>query len=379
MKKYFNILNIIFILIFSALMLLPMLNSTLHIFKVEAGNENRTKTARPEFDFSKLDAFVRDYDKYYTDNFSLRENGIEFHNKMEYTLWGVSPVPDKVVLGKDGWFYDKDNIGNYSGANAFTKEQLDSIKDELVFRTKWASEHNVKYYIAVVPSKMSIYPEYLPSKIIKVSDAAQYDQFITLDRQDGINIIDVRKNLMKHKNDGYYIYQKTDGHWNDFGAYFGYQEIMKRLSIDFPNLQSISLDDYSISIKDQYGGNTVTMINLEKEYHEQFVKLTEKNKIYAVDGPQRDYQPLTIIPLWENQIIKENSNGKKLKCLIFRDSFTLLLIRYMQENFKETVFIHDGWKFKMHEDMIEKEKPDIVIDIIFERGLNSFLKYPFKK
>lgn len=364
---------------FSGLIILPTINGVFHFFKEENSHENRNKAKLPVFNVSKLDAFVKEYDSYYSDNFSLRENGISFHNKFEYFLWGVSPVPNEVIVGKNGWFYDKDCTENYSGANAFTKEELLQIEEELSYRSEWAASKNIKYYVAIVPSKMNVYPEYLPSKIIKVSNTSQYDQVVSLDKKSTINIIDIRKNLLSHKNDGYDLFQHTDGHWNDFGAYFGYQEIINRLSKDFPELKPSDLKDYTISLEQRPGGSIVSMINLEKEFPENFVKLTEKDTIYAYDGIKRPYERPATIPEWDHQIIKVNDHGKKIKCLIIRDSFTLLLIRFLQENFKESVFIHDEWKYRMREDLIEKEKPDVVINIVFETGLNKLIEFPFKK
>jgi alginate O-acetyltransferase complex protein AlgJ len=378
-KRYIKILQLLFWILFSGFILLPAMNSCIHFIKENKGNENRTKSPKPDFDLTNLDSYVKKFDTYYTDNFSLRENYIELHNKFEYFILGVSPVPDEVVVGKNGWFYDKNCTPNYKGTNIFTEQEMAKLKDELAFRTKWAAERGIKYYLAVVPSKMNIYPEYLPSKIIKESDITRYDQIISLNNEPEINVIDIRKNLISHKKEGYDLYQHTDGHWNDLGAYYGYQEIMNRLSKDFPDLQPFPLSDYTIDIEKRSGGSIVSMINLEKEYPEQYVKLTEKNKVYAHDGKKRDYEAPKTIPAWEHQIIKVNDNGKKLKCLVIRDSFTLLMIRYLQEHFKETVFIHDEWKYRMREDLILKEKPDIVINIVFETGLDKLIEFPFSK
>ncbi|MGQ0828176.1 MAG: alginate O-acetyltransferase AlgX-related protein [Bacteroidota bacterium] len=361
------------------LILLPTLNNYLHLIKEEKGNENRTKFQKPDFDVTRLDAYVKECDNYYTDNFNLRENAIKLHNKFEYSFFGVSPVPDLVVVGKNGWFYDKNNTENYKGANLFSDKEMVKLKEELVTRTKWAEDKNIKYYVAVVPSKMNVYPEYLPDKVIKVSTVTRYDQIISLNNEPTINIIDLRKILSEHKNENYNLYQHTDGHWNDLGAYYGHQEIINRISKTFPDLKPFPLSDYIINVEQRPGGSLVSMINLEKQYPEQFVKLTEKNKIYAVDGTKRNYEIPKTVPAWEHQIIKVNDNGKKLKCLVIRDSFTLLMIRYFQEYFKETVFIHDDWKYRMREDIIVKEKPDIVLTIIFETEIGKLIEYPFNK
>ena len=132
------------------------------------------------------------------------------------------------------------------------------------------------------------------------------------------------------------------------------------------------------------GGAIVKMINQEKEQHEQFVTLTEKFKVTAHDGIKRNYEGPKSIAAWEYELVKVNEapgiNGtKKLKCLVIRDSFTMLMIRYLQEHYSESVFIHGDWKYEMHEDLIEKEKPDVMLTIIFETGVGKLIEFPFKK
>jgi len=52
-------------------------------------------------------------------------------------------------------------------------------------------------------------------------------------------------------------------------------------------------------------------------------------------------------------------------------------MKYFQENFKEVIFIHGEWKGEMHEEIILKEKPDIIINIMLETKLTNLIKYPF--
>ncbi|MDF2438020.1 MAG: hypothetical protein K0Q95_2396 [Bacteroidota bacterium] len=366
------------LIVFGGLILLPAFNHYFEFIYNEPGNENRAKSKRPELNLSNLDAFVKNYDNYYTDNFSLRQNAISLHNRFEYFTFGVSPVPGEVVVGKDGWFYDKDCIDNYKGSNVFTPEQLGALKNELAYRCRWAKERGLQYYTVVVPSKMNVYPEYLPDNIIKVSETSRYEQIVSLNNIEGINVVDVRRNLLKNKNANYDLFQKTDGHWNDLGAYYGYEEIINRLAEQIPEMNAVPLSDYNIGIEKQMGGSIVKMINLEKEYPEEFVRLTEKEPVSIYDGPKRAYSLPEGISAEDHQIIKLNDKAK-LKCLVIRDSFTLLLVKFLSRNFHEAVFIHDAWKYRMREDLIETEKPHVILNIVFETGLEKLLQYSSHK
>lgn len=376
MKTYNKTLQIVLWLFFAAIILLPTLNEHLHFIEENKGNENRTKVQKPNFDSLHLASFVKAFDDYYSDNFNLRQNFISFHNVFEYLVFHISPVPKDVLIGKDGWFYNANCIPGYKGANLFTEKEMLQLKNELTLRTKWATERGVKYYLAIVPNKMSVYPEYLPCSVIKISGSTRYDQIVSLDNYPSINVIDIKKNLLKHKNENRFLFQHTDDHWNDLGAYYGYQEIMNRIHKDFPDLSPFSLNDFEIH-EEKRSGNMAMMTSLEKYCPENFVALTEKNKIFAHDGIKRGYKVPKNISDWDYEIVKVNENGKKLKVLIIRDSFTLLLIRYLQEHFRESVFIHDEWKYRMREDLILKEKPDVVINIMVETYAYNILQFPF--
>ena len=375
MKTYLKILNILVVLCFFGLLVLPSANEKMHFIQEDQNSENRTKIAKPIYK-DTLSNYLKAYDDYYTDNFNLRDNFIELLNKLQFSLFHISSVPDIVTVGKEGWFYEASCALNYKGANHFTKEELDKFKNELIKRTKWAAKRGIKYYLVLIPNKMEMYPEHLPRQIIQTSTIFRYDQIAGLNNDSTILIIDVRKNLRKHKNDGKDLYQHTDDHWNELGAYYGYQEIMNRLSKDFPELHPIPLNMFTLGVEQRYG-NMAGMLNVEKEYPENFITLTEKFKTYGHDGIKKGYKTLPLIGQSEYEIVKENNHGKKLKCLIIRDSFTMLLIKFFQEHFAKTILIHDQWMYRLREDLVLKEKPDIILNIALESRIKNIIDVPF--
>lgn len=63
-----------------------------------------------------------------------------------------------------------------------------------------------------------------------------------------------------------------------------------------------------------------------------------------------------------------NPSTNNLKVLIFRDSFTSGILPYLKESFGEILFI---WDYKLNKELIEQEKPDILIHIIVERNITQ--------
>lgn len=373
MKLYLKILQYIIITVFMGIIILPMVNEQFNIFEEIEGNENRKKAEKPVFKINNIDSYTKKYDTYYTDNFNLRQNFVSAISQFDLQLFKISPVPKRAIIGKHGWIYATKSKNNYKGANLFTQNELNQLNTELENRTIWAKEKGIEYYIAIVPNKMNIYPEYLPNHIIHISDSTRYDQVISLDSNKHINIIDIRRNLLEHKDDGYKLYQRTDDHWNDLGAYYGYQEIMERLNQSFPELEPFPISDYNI-INIEKSGNLASIINADNVLKENFIKLTEKNPINAVDGENKGYSESFSIKSKSNiEIIKKNDEGINLKCLIIRDSFGAFLVHFFQENFRDIIVLHDGWQYLMHENILEAEKPDIVLIIVLETEIHKLL------
>ena len=63
------------------------------------------------------------------------------------------------------------------------------------------------------------------------------------------------------------------------------------------------------------------------------------------------------------------SEANDLKILMFGDSFSTSLIKFLKESFGESVFI---WHYRFNKQLIIDEKPDIVINEIVERNLGYY-------
>lgn len=367
--NYFTVLGFFLILVF------PMVNGYMQFIEDKEVKENRALVEKPEFDVSALDDYTENYDKYYSDNFSLRTNLISLLNKGEFHLFGVSSKPGLVTLGRDGWFYAAKSKSFHENAFVFNDEIIGKIKAELTHRNDWCEERGIKYYTAIVPNKMNIYPEYLPRTVFKKGTFGRSEQLVGLDSDPNINMIDIRENILKHKNDGLLLFQKTDDHWTDYGAFFGYQAIIKRIAEDFPEIKPQTLDEFSIEYV-QKDGNMAKIIGLEEEFPEKYVVLKRNEPSMVKAGVEVGYKTDGELSQNEVEIVRTNVNGKPLKCLIIRDSFTLKMMKFLDQHFQSTTYIHDEWRGRLRKDIIEINKPDIVIVIMLETHVSGLILHP---
>ncbi|WP_222931347.1 hypothetical protein, partial [Xanthovirga aplysinae] len=66
---------------------------------------------------------------------------------------------------------------------------------------------------------------------------------------------------------------------------------------------------------------------------------------------------------FQTLVYTNSDKHKKLRAVVFRDSFTKYLIPYFSYHFKEIIYVST----KYNEKVVEKFKPDIVIDGHVER------------
>jgi hypothetical protein len=342
----------------------------------EADNyENRKLAEKPKFNIENLDDYTLEYNQYYTDNFSTRGNLINFMNHFEYNLFGVSASPNLVVAGKENWFYAKKSQPCYENAFLFSDESIEMIKNDMIKRVEWCAARGIKHYVVIVPNKMNVYPEYLPRTVFKKGDVSRYDQLTGLDTVEGLNIFGLKEELLSRKSKDQLLFQKTDDHWNDLGAYFGYFKILKELNADFKELEPHPLSHFRIQEKHDFG-NMAQKIGMHEKYPERFVSLSPKFKTSANDGDEYGYKSDGRVSQGELEIVKTNEKASKLKCVIIRDSFTLGMVPFLQEHFSKMVLIHDEWRYRLRQDVLEIEKPDVVITIVLESHAHEMLANP---
>jgi hypothetical protein len=337
--------------------------------------ENRQLSELPKFNIAKLDPFPRKFDIYFTDHFPFRNEIIKKYSEFSRNIFNISPMPDKVVTGKDGWLYMVSKcLEGFQGKSNFSNSGLESIKNELEYRINYCSKRGIKYYFVILPHKATIYPEFIPLRYKsnnKYTPRTQLTQYLT---KHNIPFIDVTDDIIGAKSKGEILYKKTDNHWNELGAFYGTKRVLDEIRKDFKQTGKINLKDYNIIEKQIKGGNLAQMLNLKDEYDDINIVLEKKIPSKAKDGTKKGYKVPEGFPYWwDYEVVKVNPDVNSLKVLIIRESFTGHMIKFYQEAFGKTVFIFDAWEHKLNEEIIKSENPDIVIQEVVESFLPSLL------
>ncbi len=364
-------------IVFLCILIYPVIDQTFKITKRKQTDQVKKIVRFPSLDTNKLDSIPKLFEEYYNDKFSLQDFLVFANSYFKIKCLGVSPDPAKVIVGRNGWLFWSVSTDNYRGLKHFTDDELRQLKMILDKRGIWYRSKGIRFYFAIPPDKASVYPEYMPSWIQKVTPVTIYDQVVTLFKNDTlVPVIDLRDALIKIKRNNLLLYHKIDHHWNDVGAFYAYQAIINRIRIDFPQITPLKWDDFKLDTTERMTrGSEAEMLNVSKLFNANFFKLIKKIPTKSHEGTKANYIP----PDWfaypnDYEVVRELDGSKLPYAFIIRDSYADYLFQYFQENFRKCKFFYDCWMYQFSKKIIEKEKPDLVILMPYESNLKQILK-----
>jgi len=343
-----RVADVLRVIVFLFALWLPCLQMNLHLFSSVDIAEKRGLAKAPGFNLRNFYGSIWQYEPFFNDNFGLRDLLVHWDGALRLKLLRVSPV-SKLIFGQDGWiFYDSEKVPNdgvtindYKGLAAYTPQQLQRIRDNLTARGQWCRAHGVQCFVVVVPNKETVYPEYLPASVRKIGPLTRLDQVLaTVGVQSGLTLIDLRSALRQAKTDcPYPLYFRGGTHWNQYGAFYGYREIMRVLALSNPALCAYPLEDFDIVAE-------------PKSAEDHWLGLAEDVRyVFRL-------RPSAKPPL---------DGGPPTKIVVIKDSFWVALGPFLALHFPDLLTQH--WELNRDQSLslIEREKPTLVVYEIAER------------
>ena len=307
--------------------------------------------------------FPAEFDAYYQDNFPNRKKLVKRYNKTRKKRFGIS---DYIITGKEDWMFfnsvkseiKSDQLADFLGTNLYSPEHLDEIMSILMSDIKKFEALGAKVLVTFPPNKMRIYSEYMPDIYQKKkADYTRTDQLRDALRDRGVKVVDYTDLFMEEKKD-HRLFLRTDTHWTKYGGYLAYRRL-------FDNLQAMGL------LK---GQKPITITKLSKK--DRGCGDNFKTEGVFVPCSEWDYvleytQPITHTCTNRGKHPEINygvdnmlcqTEGKKEKLLVIRDSFFDNIHPLLAEHFGRTVLL---WRtllsYPEMTEIIKEEKPDVVI------------------
>lgn len=365
-----TIANVALIGFFVALLWIPLFDSTFKFDPSPAPNEKRALAEFPNFSFKPTT--WRDYfaglEKYYNDHFGFRKTLLRWEHKWKRSLFRESSVTE-AMIGRDGWLYLARGgmVDNMLGNLSYNDAQLAAWRQVFQTRRDWCAARGIAYQLVIAAEKHSVYPEHLPTWIPAERKHDQISQLVAyLKTNSSVPVLDLRAPLRQAKTN-LPTFHVTDTHWNDYGAFIGYTELLNALTPQRPELKPLPLDAFEIRRSQQPGGDLAIMLAQERSLVEaDHIALIPRPPLTAIATKADPTLSLTTPKPGAGPAIFVSENPAATgKVVMFHDSFAVALQPFLAQNFNRVVYV---WQHHWDVPFLEQQKPDVVIDEVAERS-----------
>ena len=320
--------------------------------------ENRPLAVFPEISTAGWDGFLPQVDAWYTDNAPFKSDAVRLKNSFMMSLFN-EVQSDDVMVGQDGWLYykkigDGDPLRDYKGLLSFTDEELENYLGYLRSAKDNLDRQGIEFYVLVAPNKEIVYPQYIPSGIKIVSGETMTSRLGDYLASEGVDYF--KYLLDAERNADRITYMQTDTHWNDYGAYLGYLELLDMMGISLPECEP------DFVIPNSQSGDLARMVNVPLV--ERYGIRLKSDLVYEEIGLPTSSGSAASLQKFSS--MADNRDSRTM--LIIGDSFREALLQFPASDFGEVVAVH---KDEFSSELVSEidSKPDVVVVVLVERNI----------
>jgi alginate O-acetyltransferase complex protein AlgJ len=303
--------------------------------------------------------------------------------RFERMRWG-SEAPELpgpcLIEGRDGWaFLCNDANGSLDqllGDLRFTDPDVRTYSDILRAREERLSALGIPYLFAFAPSKETIHVEALPDTISAYLQPQLAGQLEAALRDSPVRIVDLRAPLRSAALAGREVYYRRDCHWNWEGGLIASQRLLD--AVRRAGLHEVHLDERRITWMDStYRGDLVgkprtrfrdgRLLNASQETEPDVLESDRRPDLNAM-GVRTVETPahLEVSKTRPSVVLINDERPDAPRAIVYRDSFGEHVRPFLGAAFSWSAWL---WRPSVDVPLIEREQPDVVIQIVAERFL----------
>jgi hypothetical protein len=279
----------------------------------------------------------------------------------------TEPAPTKsqwlrnmVLEGKDEFLFHRDHeaVEQVTGALTYSPAQLEHWLSTVETRKAWCDAHGIVSRFLIVPEKHVVCADKLPDNI-RVSEERPAAKLMRAATPFLSGHVLYPLEPLQRARARYETHCVTDTHWNMFGAFIAYKELMASLARD---IDLVQLEETDLAPQNQtYVGDLG--VRFEPERSETVVAIA------------RWFGPHCKLSLQNRKFdrgnlqVFTNERANLPTCVLLRDSFAYLLMPLLVESFSRLVAVSS---LSMLYDLVRAERPDVVIVQVAERFLGTY-------
>ena len=261
------------------------------------------------------------------------------------------------IEGSDGYLFhrDHDALEQLTGAIKFRARQLDVWTEALRARIAWCEANASHFRLVIIPEKHVVHSDKLPRGLIIARDRPVTQLLAALDAKIGRHTFYPITALKEQSRAAPFF--KTDTHWTPYGAFLVYRHLMESLASDVA-LEIMEASDI-VWQERAFVGDIGVRFDPERG---ELASFPTVNTEYSLVFQNHNFGRGAVH-------IYENARRDLPHCVLFRDSFANALIPFLMGSFSRIVAVSS---LSCYFDLLEKEKPDVVLFLVVERFVATF-------
>lgn len=303
--------------------------------------------------------FARGFDKYFDDNFALREYLVAGCSAVSVSLLG-DYNGQNAVIGKEGRIYYADTLDDYQGLGTLSASDIASAADYLAALQKQYEDMGVRLVFLIAPNKATIYPEYMPDQLAVTDSERNIDLLQAALDERGVNYIDA-KALLTAQKPNYDLYYLRDSHWNNTGAVLVYNAAAQMLGLD-------TYDPSDFTTVCDYKGDLVNFVYPSQKHYED-------RAVYLMPREYRPEEHSVNFDMFD--INRTSSEANDICLLIYHDSFGKSLQPIFSPSVGSLVMIKSNSPKYRAEDAVTYGADAVIVELV-ERNLDLLCEYAVK-
>ena len=241
------------------LFLLPVVQKVKPFVQVQPLKGVYVHTEKPQFSFSTFvkGEWQKNADRYIKEHFGFHEHFIRLYNQCLWAVWHRPADPSPVLVGKNDYLFEPSFVNEYyTGCfNEFYPDSIPLCERPQIFRRRMSrlaklqailEEQGVHLFLALLPGKERIYPQYLPNPRPRTGNHTSGAQPRAYDLYRNSRY-DFRRIDLCHCFDSlnghtpYLLFTKTGTHWSNIASTYAFDSVMRYMQTFGPPIHPVTL------------------------------------------------------------------------------------------------------------------------------------------
>jgi integrase len=263
----------------------------------------------------------------------------------------------KVVRGRGDWLFlahdSNDVMAQHCGERRLSTDELDRWRALVEHRARSLAKHGASYFFLVAPDTHAVYPEMLPESVRTAPERPVHQLAAALESSgSGAAMIYPLPELLaeKARNE---VCSPVDTHWTDLGAFIAYERLMDEVERTVPVFR-VPRDEVNF-VTEELPGDLLYKLGIGRV-------------------TQQVGRVLPMATIWSDNwisgtgsiVITECTRAPETTCLLFGDSYSMHLLKYLAESFRRLVAARST---TIDYELVLRERPDVVVTEMAERSL----------